>query len=54
MKLKSDLTWGEDFMLVSQTVWTKLIRFFGGAFEIPYFLVDKVFLKDQSEEVPKG
>lgn len=49
VKLKTDLEWGQDYMLVSSTVWTKLVRFFGAAFEIPIFLADRIILKNKRE-----
>lgn len=44
MKLKEDLTYGEDFTLVNQVAWQKLIRAFGGAPELGFYLVDKNLL----------
>ncbi len=55
MKLKEDLEVDEDFILVSQSTWQKLIRFFGGAPEIGFFLVDKNLIQKNNEaEVQEG
>jgi len=49
MKLNEGIEWGKDFLLVSHVVWQRLVTFFEGAFEVPFNLVDKSLLKDQSE-----
>lgn len=50
MKLKDDLVRGEDFVLVSLTVWLKLVKAFGGAPEIPIFLINNQLSENSSEE----
>jgi len=47
MKLKNDIERNKDFVLVSQIIWQKLIRYFGGAPEIGYYLVDRKHLVQQ-------
>jgi hypothetical protein len=47
MKLKNDIERNKDFVLVSQIIWQKLIRYFGGAPEIGYYLVDRKHLSWQ-------
>lgn len=41
MKLRDDLDLYEDFIVVGQSVWQKLIHYFGGAPEIGFYLIDK-------------
>lgn len=50
MKLKEDLLENEDFVLVSQMQWQRLSRFFGGAPEISFFLVEKHLLVTSNSE----
>lgn len=40
MKLKNDISIYEDYYLVGQNVWQKLIVYFGGAPEISFYLID--------------
>lgn len=35
-----------DFLIVSQTVWMKIVRFFGGAPEIGFYLIDKKLMNE--------
>jgi len=50
MKLKNDIDLNEDFVLVSQIIWQKLIRYFGGAPEIGFYLVDRKHLIQQDPQ----
>lgn len=52
MKLKDNLKQEEDFIIVPQQVWQKLIHTFGGAPEINIFMIHKNNEEGVSEEVP--
>lgn len=44
MRLKNDIQRNKDFIIVNQTIWMKIKKYFGGAPEIGFYLVDKKLL----------
>ncbi|CDW87948.1 UNKNOWN [Stylonychia lemnae] len=50
MKLKNDIERNKDFVLVSLIIWQKLIRYFGGAPEIGFYLVDRKHIVNQDPQ----
>eukprot|EP00347_Sterkiella_histriomuscorum_P007438 403348921 len=56
MKLRSSdqIQRDKDFLIVSQTVWIKLIRYFGGGPEIGFFLIDKKLMNQEQIDISLG
>ena len=48
MRLRSDIQRNVDYVIVNQTIWMKINKFFGGAPEIGFYLVDKKLLANEN------